>query len=99
MSLRFHWRMPLAGEEPRRQPVAAAPRAPPPRRSPTSTSHVRFCRLAEEHGIDSLLMACGFYMPDPIPLVAALGTATRTIRFLLAYRPGLLIADRLHRSR
>jgi len=92
MSLRFHWRMPLAGEE------ATSPDSPPPPPPPGTAAaalpdfeaHVRFCRLAEECGIDSLLMACGFYMPDPIPLVAALGTATRSIRFLLAYRPGLL---------
>jgi len=57
---------------------------------PDLPSHVRFCRLAEEHGIDSLLMACGYYMPDPVPLVAALGTATERIRFMLAYRSGLL---------
>ena len=92
MSLRFHWRMTLAGEE-SPSPGTNPPPPPPPGTAaaalPDLESHVRFCRLAEEHGIDSLLMACGFYMPDPIPLVAALGTATRTIRFLLAYRPGL----------
>jgi alkanesulfonate monooxygenase len=87
MSLRFHWRLPLAGEE--------AGGAPPPEgvkasALPDFASHVRFCRLAESCGIDSLLMACGFYMPDPIPLVAALGTATTSIRFMLAYRSGLL---------
>ncbi len=35
-------------------------------------------------------MACGFYMPDPIPVVAALGTVTERIRFLLAYRSGVI---------
>jgi alkanesulfonate monooxygenase len=87
MPLRFHWRLPLAGEEP-----GAAPPPPGIRASaiPDLTRHIEFCRLAEASGIDSLLMACGFYMPDPIPLTAALGTAASTIRFLLAYRPGLL---------
>jgi len=87
--LRFHWRLPLAGEEP-----GAASTPPPPgvaaRALPDLPSHLAFCRLAEQHGIDSLLMACGFYMPDPVPLVAALGTATRRIRFMLAYRSGLI---------
>ena len=86
--LRFHWRLPLAGEEP------GAASAPPPgvaaRALPDLPSHLAFCRLAEQNGIDSLLMACGFYMPDPVPLVAALGTATRQIRFMLAYRSGLI---------
>jgi len=115
--LRFHWRLPLAGEEPAAAGAApgspgstaasaaagagsqaalraaaglAAPPGTPARALPDFASHLEFCRLAEEHGIDSLLMACGFYMPDPVPLVAALGTATRRIRFMLAYRSGLI---------
>src|SRR6202049_437350 len=87
--LRFHWRLPLAGEEP------GAASTPPPgvlaRALPDLPSHLAFCRLAEEDGIDSLLMACRFYIPDPVPLVAALGTATRRIRFMLAYRSGLIV--------
>src|SRR4029077_16548170 len=87
MSLRFHWRLPLAGEE---GGGAAPPEGVRASALPDFESHVRFCRLAESCGIDSLLMACGFYMADPIPLVAALGTATTRIRFMLAYRSGLL---------
>lgn len=88
MPLRFHWRLPLAGEEPGSGIVP--PPGTPAAALPDLAAHVRFCRLAEEHGIDSLLMACGYYMPDPVPLVAALGTATDRIRFMLAYRSGLL---------
>ncbi|HEX9945165.1 MAG TPA: LLM class flavin-dependent oxidoreductase [Thermoanaerobaculia bacterium] len=88
MSLRFHWRLPLAGEEP--GSTVAPPPGVPAAALPDFDAHVRFCRLAEENGIDSLLMACGFYMPDPIPVVAALGTATERIRFMLAYRSGLV---------
>ncbi|HYU35024.1 MAG TPA: LLM class flavin-dependent oxidoreductase [Thermoanaerobaculia bacterium] len=88
MGLRFHWRLPLAGEEPGSGVVP--PPGTPASALPDLPSHVRFCRLAEEHGIDSLLMACGYYMPDPVPLVAALGTATERVRFMLAYRSGLL---------
>jgi alkanesulfonate monooxygenase len=86
--LRFHWRLPLAGEEP--GAASAPPPGVPARALPDLASHLAFCRLAEQNGIDSLLMACGFYMPDPVPLVAALGTATRRIRFMLAYRSGLI---------
>ena len=93
MGLRFHWRMPLAGEEPGPPGLSGATLPPPGTPAsalPDLASHIRFCRLAESAGIDSLLMACGYYMPDPIPLVAALGTATERIRFMLAYRSGLL---------
>ena len=100
MGLRFHWRLPLAGEEtgeelgeePREDsnPAVLPPPGTPASALPDLAAHVRFCRLAESAGIDSLLMACGWYMPDPIPLVAALGTATERIRFMLAYRSGLL---------
>ncbi|HEV8579316.1 MAG TPA: LLM class flavin-dependent oxidoreductase [Thermoanaerobaculia bacterium] len=85
MAIRFHWRLPLGGEEAASAAAGASPSA-----LPDFAAQLAFCRLAERCGIDSLLTACGFYMPDPIPLVAALGGATRTVRFLLAYRPGLL---------
>ncbi|HEV7506901.1 MAG TPA: LLM class flavin-dependent oxidoreductase [Thermoanaerobaculia bacterium] len=85
---RFHWRLPLAGEEGADRGMPGVPRAAAA--LPDWPAHVAFCRLAERHGVDSLLMACGFYMPDPIPLVAALGTVTERIRFLLAYRSGLI---------
>jgi alkanesulfonate monooxygenase len=87
-ALRFHWRLPLAGEEPSATSLAAP--GVPARSLPDLPAHRDFCDLAERSGIDSLLMACGFYMPDPIPLVAALGPVTRRIRFMLAYRSGLL---------
>ncbi len=86
--LRFHWRLPLGGEEP--GAAFAPPPGTPAAAMPDFEAQLAFCRLAERCGIDSLLTACGFYMPDPIPLVAALSTATRSVRFMLAYRPGLL---------
>jgi alkanesulfonate monooxygenase len=78
--MRFHWRLPLNEGEDLGSAEAARP---------DLAAQVAFCRLAERHGIDSLLMACGIAMPDPIPLAAALATATDRIRFLIAYRPGL----------
>lgn len=78
--LRFHWRLPL-GEGAALGSAAAA--------RPDLAAQVAFCRLAERSGIDSLLMACGFAMPDPIPLAGALAAATERIRFMIAYRPGL----------
>lgn len=87
MALRFHWRLPLAGEE---GEAGTAVPGTPASALPDFAAHVRFCRLAESFGIDSLLMACGWYLPDPIPVAAALGAATERIRFLVACRSGLL---------
>lgn len=51
---------------------------------------VGFAKAAEVSGIESLLMGISYHMPDPIPLIAALSRETKKIKFILAYRPGLL---------
>jgi alkanesulfonate monooxygenase len=56
---------------------------------PDIKSQVEFCRSAEACGIDSLLVAFGYYMPDPILLSAALGLATERIKLMIAYRSGV----------
>ena len=76
MALRFHWRLPLAGEE---GEAGTAVPGTPASALPDFAAHVRFCRLAESFGIDSLLMACGWYLPDPIPVAAALGAGTNVL--------------------
>ncbi|HEX2163598.1 MAG TPA: LLM class flavin-dependent oxidoreductase [Thermoanaerobaculia bacterium] len=79
--LRIHWRLPLNEDAPPGSVEGARPDLP---------ALVAFCRLAERSGIDSLLLACGAALPDPVPLAAALGPATERVRFLLAHRPGLV---------
>jgi alkanesulfonate monooxygenase len=49
-----------------------------------------FCGLARQSGIDSLLVDFGFAKPDPIVLAAALGLATEDVKFIVAYRSGLI---------
>lgn len=49
-----------------------------------------FSQEAEELGIDSLLMGIGYHLPDPLPLIGALSRETKRVKFMLAYRPGLL---------
>lgn len=88
MALRFHWRLPLAGEE--GEGGTGGGPGTPASALPDVEAHVRFCRLAESFGIDSLLMACGWYLPDPVPVAAVLGAATERVRFLVACRSGLL---------
>lgn len=88
MPLRFHWRMFMGGED------AGLTKAAMNSRIATGLPDLRtqthFCRCAEESGIDSLLTDFGFAKPDPILLAAALGLATKQIKFIIAYRSGLL---------
>lgn len=85
--LRFHWRLPYAGETGGMamadQAAASAIGLPDP------NGQIEFCRHAEESGIDSLLVDFGFAKPDPMLLAAILGQGARKIKFILAYRSGL----------
>lgn len=85
--LRFHWRLPYAGETAGMamadQATASAIGQPDPK------TQTEFCRHAEESGIDSLLVDFGFAKPDPMLLSAILGQGARKIKFILAYRSGL----------
>ncbi|MFG2607149.1 LLM class flavin-dependent oxidoreductase [Streptomyces sp. NPDC048514] len=51
---------------------------------------VDFAREADELGVDSLLMGISYHMPDPLPMIGALVRETKNVKFILAYRPGLL---------
>jgi alkanesulfonate monooxygenase len=87
MPLRFHWRLPHGGE------TSGATRAAQTQIAvalPDLEGQINFCRRAEECGIDSLLTDFGFAKPDPILLAAALGMATERIKFIVAYRSGLI---------
>lgn len=86
--VKFHWRLLQGGE------IDGASRARqdglPDTGMPDLRERVRFCRRAEELGIDSLLTAFDWSRPDPILLAAALGGATEKIKFIIAYRSGLI---------
>lgn len=82
--LRFHWSMSAVGEKLRAAQSRASQSGLPP-----IEALVRFCRQAEEAGIDSLLTAFGFHRPDPLILATALGARTERIRFMIAVRSGL----------
>jgi alkanesulfonate monooxygenase len=57
---------------------------------PDLAAQVNFCKKAEDVGIDSLLIDFGASKPDPILLAAALGMAASRIKFIVAYRSGLI---------
>lgn len=88
MPLRFHWRLPHGGE------IDSTPLSVQARSNviglPDLERQIHFCRQAEQHGIDSLLTDFGFAKPDPLLLATALGLATEKIKFIVAYRSGLL---------
>jgi alkanesulfonate monooxygenase len=98
-ALRFHWMLPKGGEvvpgatqtpqEACRYRVQSTTRdsiAPLP--DVQGWSH--FARRAEEAGIDSVLISFSRYEPDPIAVSAALSQVTEKLRFMLAYRSGLM---------
>jgi alkanesulfonate monooxygenase len=51
---------------------------------------VHFARRAEEAGIESVLVALNRYEPDPLMISCALGQATKQLKFIAAYRSGLM---------
>lgn len=99
MNLRFHWMLPKSGEVSlagRQTPQAAAryriqySAITSPAARPEMQGWIHFARAAEEAGIESVLIALNNYEPDPILISCALGLATRRLKFISAYRSGLL---------
>lgn len=88
MSLKFHWRLPLGKEGVGLTRASMYSRVETG--LPDIEAQVDFCRAAEKSGIDSLLTDFGASKPDSIVLATALGLATEKIKFIVAYRSGLL---------
>jgi len=84
-ALRFHWSLSQVGNPFRR----SEPTEELSGRLPFE-AQLELCQCADEHGIDSLLMAIGFTRPDPILLSTCLGLKTRHVKFMVACRPGLI---------
>ena len=99
MNLRFHWMLPKGGEVSLNGPQTpraardyrlASTRAGSPAPQPDIPGWTHFGKRAEEAGIDSLLVSFSRYEPDPILVSAALGQTTSKLRFIAAYRSGLM---------
>jgi alkanesulfonate monooxygenase len=80
--LRVHWNSPLSGQ----QKASGKYRIG----QLDFDGIVEFAQEADDLGVDSLLMGIGYHMPDPLPILGALVRETERVKFLLAYRPGLL---------
>jgi alkanesulfonate monooxygenase len=98
-NLRFHWMLPKAGEVvvgARQTPKAAARYRIESTRSdslatrPELNGWIHFAERAEAAGIDSVLISFSRYEPDPFLVSAALGQATSKLKFIAAYRSGLM---------
>lgn len=96
MHLRFHWMLPLAGETAMKTPEATVryridqTSNGSPVAQPDVDSWLRFARAAEEATIDSVLISFSRHEPDPMFVACALGRATQRLKFIVAYRAGLI---------
>ncbi|HEY2964055.1 MAG TPA: LLM class flavin-dependent oxidoreductase [Pyrinomonadaceae bacterium] len=99
MSLRFHWMLPKGGEvkfDGRQTPLEAAryriesmsTTSPAPK--PDLKGWTHFAQCAEEAGIESVLISFSRYEPDPFLVSCALGQAVKKLKFIIAYRSGLM---------
>jgi alkanesulfonate monooxygenase len=99
MALRFHWMLPKGGEvvpgatqtpvEANRYRIASVnDDSPAPRPDLEGWSH--WTRHAEDAGLDSVLISFSRYEPDPFMVACALGLQTTRLKFILAYRSGLM---------
>ena len=57
---------------------------------PDMEGWVRFARCAEDAGIESVLLSFSRYEPDTIFVACAVGLATKKLKFIVAYRLGLM---------
>ena len=99
MSLRFHWMLPKGGEvalDAPQTPREAARyriesmRADSPAPRPDINGWAHFARHAEAAGIESVLISFSRYEPDPFVVACALGQAVKKLKFIIAYRSGLM---------
>lgn len=97
--LRFHWMLPKAFEvalDDRQTPLQAARyriesmRPESPSSQPDVDGWLHFARHAEEAGIESVLISFSRYEPEPFLVACAMGQATARLKYIVAYRSGLM---------
>ena len=92
--LRFHWMLPKGGEVAMKTAQQTSrvltTKSDSPAALPDMEGWVRFARSAEEAGIESVLLSFSRYEPDTILIACAMGRATSTLKYIVAYRSGLI---------
>jgi alkanesulfonate monooxygenase len=68
----------------------ATTKASSPAALPDMEGWARFARCAEEAGIESVLLSFSRYEPDTILVACAVGQVTTKLKFIVAYRMGLM---------
>jgi alkanesulfonate monooxygenase len=61
-----------------------------PAARPDMAGWVQFAHAAEEAGIESVLLSFSRYEPDTLLVACAVGQATKKLKFIAAYRAGLM---------
>lgn len=94
MNLRFHWMLPKGGEVAMKTAQetnrVATTMSTSPAALPDMEGWVKFARSAEESGIESVLLSFSRYEPDTILIACAVGQAITKLKFIVAYRMGLM---------
>src|SRR6266550_7909135 len=93
-NLRFHWMFPKGGEVAMKTAQETSrvltTRSMSPAALPDMEGWVQFARSAEEAGIESVLLSFSRYEPDTLLIACAMGQATTRLKFIVAYRMGLM---------
>ena len=94
MSLRFHWMLPKGGEAAMKTAQETSrvltTKATSPAALPDMEGWSRFARHAEEAGIESVLLSFSRYEPDTILIATAVGQVAKKLKFIVAYRTGMM---------
>src|SRR6476661_5114526 len=94
MNLKFHWMMPKGGEvgmkTAQETSRVATTKASSPAALPDMEGWTRFALSAEDAGIESVLLSFSRYEPDTILIAGAIGQVARKLKFIVAYRLGLM---------
>src|SRR5262245_25797391 len=93
-NLRFHWMFPKGGEVAMQTPQETSrvltTRSTSPAALPDMEGWTRFARSAEQAGIESVLLSFSRYEPDTFLIACAVGQATTRLKFIAAYRSGVM---------
>ena len=94
MNLRFHWMFPKGGEVAMKTAQETSrvltTKSASPAALPDMAGWGQFARSAEDAGIESVLLSFSRYEPDTLLVACAMGQATKKLKFIVAYRLGLM---------
>lgn len=94
MNLRFHWMLPGGGEVGMKTAQESSRVLTTQKASLCALTDMagwsQFARSAEDAGIEAVLQSFSRYGPDTFQVACALGLATRKLKFISAYRSGLI---------